>query len=70
MVAYEVLVKGTAVAVSIDYTVLAIAGLFFWCGIHGIPSQGSIICEVVIHTLLVIIMTGFAAGGLVHDWFL
>ncbi|KAG5294035.1 hypothetical protein I7I50_04635 [Histoplasma capsulatum G186AR] len=48
--------------------VLAIAGLLFWCGIRSISSQGSIICEVAIHTLLVIITAGFAAGGLVHDW--
>ncbi|OJD24650.1 hypothetical protein ACJ73_03986 [Blastomyces percursus] len=65
-VAYEELVKGTAVVVSIDYTVLA--GLLLWRGIRGIPSQGSIICEVAIHAILVIVTAGFAAGGLVHDW--
>ncbi|EER41751.1 conserved hypothetical protein [Histoplasma capsulatum H143] len=54
--------------VSINYTVLAIVGLIFWCGIRGIPSQRSLIYEVAIHTLLVIITAGFAAGGLFHNW--
>ncbi|KGQ01463.1 hypothetical protein PAAG_11813 [Paracoccidioides lutzii Pb01] len=67
-VAYEASVKGTAVVVSIDYTVLAIAGLLFWRGIRGIPSQGPVIREVTIHALLVLVTAGFAAGGLVHDW--
>ncbi|EDN11090.1 predicted protein [Histoplasma mississippiense (nom. inval.)] len=67
-VVYEASVKGTAVVVSIDYTVLAIAGLLFWRGIRGIPSQGPVICEVTIHALLVLVTAGFAAGGLVHDW--
>ncbi|KAL2366225.1 hypothetical protein RJZ56_000873 [Blastomyces dermatitidis] len=53
---------------SIDYTVLAIAGLLFWRGIRGIPSQGPVIREVTIHAFLVIVTAGFAAGGLVHDW--
>ncbi|EDN07611.1 predicted protein [Histoplasma mississippiense (nom. inval.)] len=67
-VAYEASVKGTAVVVSIDYTVLVIAGLLFWHGIRGIPSQGPVIREVTIHAFLVIVTAGFAAGGLVHDW--
>ncbi|EQL29769.1 hypothetical protein, variant [Blastomyces dermatitidis ATCC 26199] len=67
-VAYEASVKGTAVVVSIDYTVLVIAGLLFWRGIRGIPSQGPVIREVTIHAFLVIVTAGFAAGGLVHDW--
>ncbi|EDN08213.1 predicted protein [Histoplasma mississippiense (nom. inval.)] len=67
-VAYEASVKGTAVIVSIDYTVLAIAGLLFWRGIRGIPSQGPVIREITIHAFLVFITAGFAAGGLVHDW--
>ncbi|EGC43310.1 conserved hypothetical protein [Histoplasma capsulatum var. duboisii H88] len=66
LVAYEKLVKCTAVVVSIDYMVLA--GLLLWRGIRGIPSQGSIICEVAIHAILIIITAGFAAGGLVHNW--
>ncbi|EDN09485.1 predicted protein [Histoplasma mississippiense (nom. inval.)] len=66
--AYEASVKGTAVVVSIDYTVLVIAGLLFWRGIRGIPSQGPVIREVTIHALLVLVTAGFAAGGLVHDW--
>ncbi|EEH16294.2 hypothetical protein PABG_06381 [Paracoccidioides brasiliensis Pb03] len=61
-------VKGTAVVVSINYTVLVIAGLLFWRGIRGIPSQGPVIREVTIHALLVLVTAGFAAGGLVHDW--
>ncbi|EDN06607.1 predicted protein [Histoplasma mississippiense (nom. inval.)] len=67
-VVYEASVKGTAVVVSIDYTVLAIAGLLFWRGIRGIPSQGPVIREVTIHALLVLVTAGFAAGGLVHEW--
>ncbi|EDN05467.1 predicted protein [Histoplasma mississippiense (nom. inval.)] len=67
-VAYEASVKGTAVVVSIDYMVLAIAGLLFWRGIRGIPSQGPVIREVTIHALLVLVTAGFAAGGLFHDW--
>ncbi|EEH39480.2 hypothetical protein PAAG_08749 [Paracoccidioides lutzii Pb01] len=66
-VAYKASVKGTAVVVSIDYMVLAIAGLIFWGGIRGIPSQGPVIREVIIHAFLVIVTAGFAAGGLVHD---
>ncbi|OJD11051.1 hypothetical protein AJ78_08101 [Emergomyces pasteurianus Ep9510] len=53
---------------SIDYMVLAIAGLHFWCVIRGISSQGSVFCEVAIHAFLAVITAGFAAGGLVHDW--
>ncbi|EDN06081.1 predicted protein [Histoplasma mississippiense (nom. inval.)] len=67
-VAYETSVKGTAVVVSIDYAILAIAGLLFWGGIRGIPSQGPVIREVTIHAFLVIVTAGFAAGGLVYDW--
>ncbi|OJD23774.1 hypothetical protein ACJ73_04870 [Blastomyces percursus] len=67
-VAHKASVKGPAVVVSIDYMVLAIAGLLFWRGIRGIPSQGPVIREVTIHALLVLVTAGFAAGGLVHDW--
>ncbi|KAL2369384.1 hypothetical protein RJZ57_006211 [Blastomyces gilchristii] len=67
-VAYEASVKDTAVVMSIDYTVLVIAGLLFWRGIRSIPSQGPVICEVTIHAFLVIVMAGFAAGRLIHDW--
>ncbi|OAX77599.1 hypothetical protein ACJ72_08100 [Emergomyces africanus] len=67
-IAYEASVKCTAMVVSIDYMVLAIAGLLFWCRIRGIPSQGPIIREVTIHALLVLITAGFAAGGIFHDW--
>ncbi|EDN07266.1 predicted protein [Histoplasma mississippiense (nom. inval.)] len=68
-VAYEASVKGTAVVVSIDYTVLAIAGLIFWGGIRGIPSQGPVIREVIIHAFLVIVTAGFAAVMSRYSWF-
>ncbi|EQL29012.1 hypothetical protein BDFG_08276, partial [Blastomyces dermatitidis ATCC 26199] len=67
-VIYKVSVKDTGVIMSIDYTVLVIAGLLFWHGIRGISSQGPVICEVTIHALLVLVTAGFAAGRLFHEW--